>query len=420
MKEVRTAIVGMGIGRVNGSAIAKDPRGRVVALCDIAEERMASFAKELPGPVTCYTDYRKMCRDREIDAVFVGTPNQSHVPIALEAVRRGKHVLITKPLADRAAPARRLVEAAEAAGVVNMMSLSTRFSGEAAYLGRMAQRGELGELYYARARSIRRSGIPDWSLGFIEVGGGAFRDMGVHVLDAAWWLLGMPAPVSVTGVAGAKFGPRGLGYWDFRRPARKFYRRYVADDYAGGFIRFANGAALSLECSFMLNQGPKTDARIDLFGTQAGAKWPDAQVESFWASHQPEEFQIELFGTEAGALFDPLTIYRTAGGAPQDVSVKLPRGPEPWDRIAAHFIACILDGESCTAPLRHGLQVQEMMEAMLASAASGREVRLPAPRAPRRPAAAGDRRTGEGGREPGGGADSRDPGAAKALHRGRA
>ena len=313
MKEVRTAIVGMGIGRVNGSAIAKDPRGRVVALCDIAEERMASFAKELPGPVACYTDYRKMCRDRDIDAVFVGTPNQSHVPIALEAVRRGKHVLITKPLADRAAPARRLVEAAEAAGVVNMRALSTRFSGEAAYLGRMAQRGELGELYYARARSIRRSGIPDWSLGFIEAGGGAFR-----------------------------------------RPARKFYSRYVADDYAGGFIRFANGAGL--------------------------------QVESFWASHQPEELQIELFGTEAGALFDPLTIYRTAGGAPQDVAVKLPRGPEPWDRIAAHFIACILDGEACTAPLRHGLQVQEMMEAMLASAASGREVRLARPRAPRRPA----------------------------------
>jgi Predicted dehydrogenases and related proteins len=52
--------------------------------------------------------------------VFVGTPNQLHVPIALEAVRNDKHVLVTKPLADAVTPARDLVAAAEAAGVVNI------------------------------------------------------------------------------------------------------------------------------------------------------------------------------------------------------------------------------------------------------------------------------------------------------------
>jgi hypothetical protein len=71
-------------------------------------------------------------------------------------------------------------------------SLSTHFAQETHYLGKLAQQGEFSELYYARARSIRRSGIPDWSLGFIQEGGGAFRDMGVHVLDSVWWLLGMP------------------------------------------------------------------------------------------------------------------------------------------------------------------------------------------------------------------------------------
>jgi predicted dehydrogenase len=344
MKEVRTAIVGMGIGKPNGRAIARHPRGRVVALCDLLEDRMQAFAKELPEDVKLYTDYKKMCRDPEIDAVFVGTPNQWHVPIALEAVRRGKHVLITKPLADKLAPARKLVKAAEAEGVVNMMSLSTRFGHESRYLGDMAQRGEFGELYYARARSIRRSGIPDWSLGFIQEGGGAFRDMGVHVLDAAWWLLGMPEPVSVTGVAGAKFGPFGKGYWRYRTPPKKMSKQYAADDYGGGFIRFANGVGL--------------------------------QVESFWASHQPNEVQVELFGTEAGAQLRPLTLYRTVQGAPQDVAVDLPKSTEAWDHIADHFIACILDGVPCQAPLRHGLIVQEMMEALLKSAETGREVRI--------------------------------------------
>ncbi len=349
MKYVRTAIVGMGVGRPNGRAIAANPRGVVVALCDLVEERMESFAEELPERPKLYTDYVEMCRDPEIDAVFVGTPNQWHVPIALEAVKKGKHVMVTKPLADSDEAARELVQAAEDAGVVNMMSLSTRFSDEVRYLGGLAAQGELGEVYYARARSVRRSGIPDWSLGFIQKGGGAFRDMGVHVLDAVWWLLGAanggpPRPVSVLAVAGAKFGPRGQGYWEYRSQKKEYYAQYAADDYAGGFIRFENGVGL--------------------------------QVESFWASHQPGEMQIELFGTEAGARLRPLTLYRTVNGAPQDITVELPKGVKAWDHIAAHFIECILDGVECQAPLRHGLIVQEMMEGLLESAEMGQEVRL--------------------------------------------
>ena len=343
-KKVRVCIVGMGIGRPNGRAIAKNPRGQVVALCDLAEERMKDFAKELPNPVKFYTDYRQMCRDPEIDAVFVGTPNQWHVPIALEAVRRDKHVLVTKPLADSERAAARLVATAEAAGVVNMMSLSIRYGPSTVYLQKLARQGFFGELYYARARSVRRSGIPAWNLGFIQKGGGAFRDMGVHVLDSAWWILGTPGPVSAVGVACAKFGPRGRGYWNFSTPKKEVYTRFAADDYAGGLIRFENGLGL--------------------------------QVESFWASHQPGELQIELFGTEAGATLNPLKLYRTQNGVPVDTVVDAPKTPESWDVIANHFIECILDGKKCEAPLRHGLIVQKMMEAVLKSAQTGKEVRI--------------------------------------------
>lgn len=344
MKEVRVCVVGMGIGRPNGNALQANPRGRVVALCDLVQERMDDYARSLPEPVKNYTDYKQMCKDPEIDAVFVGTPNQWHVPIALEAVKHDKHVLVTKPLADSRQAARKLVKAAEAAGVVNMMSLSTRFSRECRYLGNLARTGEFGELYYARARSVRRSGIPAWNLGFIRAGGGAFRDMGVHVLDAVWWILGKPRPVSVTGVAGAKFGPYGKGYWDFSTPPKRVSKQYACDDYAGGFIRFENDTGL--------------------------------QVESFWASHQPGELQIELFGTDAGATFRPLQLFRTVNGAPHDTRVTLPKGPSAWDQIASHFIECILDGKRCDAPLRHGWIVQEMMEALLRSADTKKEVRL--------------------------------------------
>jgi len=345
-RKVRLGIVGVGgIGKTNGRALEANPRCEVVALCDILPERMDEFEAELGRDLRKYVDYRRLCRDREVDAVFVGTPNQVHVPPALEAVRRDKHVMCTKPLAGSPGPAKRLIPVAEKAGVVNMMSLSTRFSPEVIYLGRQVTKGFFGDVYYARARSIRRSGIPDWNEGFIAAGGGAFRDMGVHALDAAWWLMGMPRPTCAIGVGGAKFGPRGLGYWEYKVPPKRYWKKYDSDDYAGGFIRFEGGAGV--------------------------------QVESFWASHQPGEFQVELFGTEGGASMSPLKLYTTVDGAPQDIEVALPKGPSAWDRIAGHFVDCILDGVACRAPLRHGLLVQLMLEAVLKSAQTGREVRVP-------------------------------------------
>ena len=81
MTEVRIAIVGMGIGRPNAMALDANQRGRVVALCDLDESRMDELAKNLKSPVTNYTDYKAVCQAVDVDAVFVGTPNQWHVPV---------------------------------------------------------------------------------------------------------------------------------------------------------------------------------------------------------------------------------------------------------------------------------------------------------------------------------------------------
>jgi predicted dehydrogenase len=258
-------------------------------------------------------------------------------------VRNGKHILVIKPLAHSLASAKELVEAAEASGLVNMMAMVGRYNPATRYLQRMIADGEFGEVYYARARILRRSGIPNWSAGFVTRGGGAFRDLGVHMLDAAWWMMGMPKAVSATGVGGAKFGPRGLGFWEFK-PQPELGKIYEADDYAGGLLRFANGAGVHLE--------------------------------SFWAAHQPDDRQIELFGTEAGARLTPLTIYRTENGAPSDSTIEFPKASDNWEAMAAHFVECVLDGVECESPLRHGLIVQEMLEGILESGITGHEVPL--------------------------------------------
>ena len=345
MKEVRIGLVGLGyIARLIGASFANNPGARVVAICDVSEEALQRAAAELPGSMRQYTDYNKMCREKDIDAVFVCTPNAMHVPAALAAVKNGKHVMVTKPLSDSVASAKRAVEAAEKAGVVNMMQLSTRFGSLCRYLGKLARNGEFGELYYARAKNVLRSGIPAVH-SHICKSGGACRDYCSHVIDAAWWLLGMPKPLSVSAVAGAKFGPYGRGYNGDAPPPKQIYSKFESDDYAAGFIRFEGGIGM--------------------------------QVESFWASHHPkEELQVELFGTQAGAGMMPLTLYKTVEGGTQDITVQEPVGAGVWNVTAAHFIDCILHGVECTAPLRHGLIVQQMIEAMLDSAKTGREVRL--------------------------------------------
>lgn len=344
MAEVRIGLVGMNvIGQPLAKGFLTNPRSRITALCDVVEERVRAFAAELPVPTRQYTDYTELCRDPDVDAVLISTPNQWHVPIGLEAIRNDKHVLIIKPLADSVDAAQQIVAVAEAAGVVNMMALSMRFAAEVQHLGSLTTGGTLGEIYYARARSVRRSGIPLRRPGFIMKGGGAYRDMGVHLLDATWWMLGMPIPVSVTGIGGAKFGPRGTGFMKYE-PQPDVASLFEVDDYGSGLIRFENGLGL--------------------------------QLESFWASHQPDELQIELFGTEAGARFSPMTLYQTVNNAPMTSTIELPRTYDVWERIASHFVECILDGTTCEAPLRHGLIVQEMLEAVLESAATGQEVAL--------------------------------------------
>ena len=95
-KKARICVVGMGIGKPNGRALSRNARGEVVAFCDLQTDRMEAFANELPGEQKFYTDYKKMCKDPEIEAIFVGTTNQCHVPIALEAVKNDKHVKCPK------------------------------------------------------------------------------------------------------------------------------------------------------------------------------------------------------------------------------------------------------------------------------------------------------------------------------------
>ena len=258
-RPIGVAVIGTGyIGqRAHLPAYQKmqdEGRVRIVAVCDIEEEALRA-ASETFGVARTFTDYRRMLEMSEIDAVDVCTPNYFHKQPVIDAFAAGKHVICEKPLAINAVEGAEMVAAGQAAGKQFGVGLNVRFGAGAQAVKRFVEDGRLGEIYYARAHALRRRGIPGWGL-FTQKdkqGGGPLIDIGVHILDLTLWLMGHPVPASVTGQTYTKFGTREgvlglMGQWD--------PKTFTVEDFAAGFIRFQNGATLSLN-----HRSPPTSPR---------------------------------------------------------------------------------------------------------------------------------------------------------------
>ena len=100
---INVAVIGLrGRGGSHMNAALAHPNVRIVALCDVDAKVLAkakaNVEKKQKGKVTAFTDYRKVCEDKHIDAVLIATPNHTHTLISLTAAAQGKHVYVEKPV----------------------------------------------------------------------------------------------------------------------------------------------------------------------------------------------------------------------------------------------------------------------------------------------------------------------------------
>lgn len=342
--------IGMvGAGSISGSHLSAAREGagaKIVAVCDIIEERARRRAAEFNIPEV-YTDHRRMLEEADLDAVIVGVPNNVHHVITVNALQAGKHVLCEKPMAINVAAGEKMVAAAKASGKILAVGLVNRMRSEVQTLRGMVDRDELGKIYYAKAMMIRRKGIPGWGSWFTrkeESGGGPLIDIGVHALDVAWFLIGNPKPISVSGHTYTAFGPerRGLGSWGIP----DWSGTYNVEDLATGMIRFDNGAVINLEVSWALNMPPET--RINVIGEKAGALCPlDGNLRFY------SEVENELVDTTRQG--SKVSIFRAQ---------------------LQHFTDAVREGKPVLTPGEHGLTVTRMLEGIYDSAAAGKEIRL--------------------------------------------
>jgi predicted dehydrogenase len=322
------------------------PRGvEVVALADVnraaAEETAAQF--EVPG---VHVDYRKMLRAEKLDAVSICTPAAFHCEQSVAALKRGLHVLCEKPLCLSTAECRRISAAARGSRRVFMTAQHLRFGGESVALKKFLKGSPLGEIYYVHCRALRRRGLPAKPTFTSRKlsGGGPLLDIGVHILDLAWWLMGGPEAVAVSGFTSDRLIRRGgklwnaWGAWDPRKTD--------VEDFACGLIRFRNDAVMFLESSFLLNMKERSVFTAQLCGTKAGAIWPDCEV----------------FGERDRQLTDTKVF-------------NIPKLKAHNEEVRAFFEAASGRGKS-PVPITESAEVIAILEALYRSASSGREVRV--------------------------------------------
>jgi predicted dehydrogenase len=268
---------GAGTGNQNHmpSLVKMRDEVEMVAFCDLIEERAVESAKEFGGEnARVCTDYRELLRDDSIDIVHVCTPNRSHAEITVAALEAGKHVCCEKPMAKTYAEAVTMLEAAKRTDRKLTIHYQYRFRPDAWYLHQVCRRGDLGEIYFAKAHALRRRAVPTWGvfLNEVEQGGGALIDIGTHALDMTLWMMDNYQPQSVMGSVYKKFAQQAgtanfFGDWDAAR--------FTVEDSAFGFLKMADGATVFLEASWALNILEAVEAKVTLCGTRAGADMKD-------------------------------------------------------------------------------------------------------------------------------------------------
>lgn len=305
----------------------------VVALCDIDVSKARELASRF-GVSDVYDDIEELLKYASPDAVVICTPSHLHEIHALTALSSGVHVLCERPLALTSQGIRRLVERQELSGKVLMVGMNNRYRSDVQAVRGFLQNGELGRLRAIRAGWYMfrpsRSAL-GWRLKRTQAGGGVMLDLGLSLLDLAFWLSGDQKPVRVS----ASFS------WDDEAPD--------IEDSGSALIVCESGMSIFVDVSWRY----------------LGAS------EKFW---------FEIFGSEGAASISPLKVFKEMHGTPVDVSPAGALAREnpfmaSYRAEWASFVAAA-KGQIEAPALMLQTIAQQVFEAICKSAEEGREISL--------------------------------------------
>ena len=346
MKKLNVGIIGTGWpGQQHALALAKIDEAKLQAVAEVDPARRSAFEKEF-SPEKSYEDYTELLKDQEVDAAIICLPNFLHFPASLAALEAGKHVLCEKPPTMNLAEMKVLREEAAKRRLVYYFSRQFRFTPAMRAAKKAIEDGRLGKIYHAQTMFIRSRGIPAWGGGWFtdkkRSGGGALIDIGIHALDAVWFLMGSPRPVSIS----AKV---------FRNFAHLVdVPVFDVEDAAFAFIRFENDAVVQLETCWAGNLTDDIPPRPP-FGQ--------------------EMVNSTVYGTKGAVRLKPLTLFEDQNGTIVPVLLQA-AGDEPggFELQLRNFLDAINGSAPPINNADQAVELMEIIEGVYASSELGHEV----------------------------------------------
>jgi Predicted dehydrogenases and related proteins len=356
MTKLKAALIGCGgIGNSKHMpAVKKTGLVDMVAFCNPTYEKAAKSAKEFGiADARVYTDYRELLLDDSIDIVYVCTPNRSHSEISIAALNAGKHVMCEKPMAINSAEAKKMVDAAKTNNKILTIAYQNRFRPDSLYLKEECRNGALGDIYFAKARAIRRRAVPTWGvfLNECEQGGGPLIDIGTHALDLTLWMMDNYKPKYAVGTAYHKLNNQkntanAFGDWKSEE--------FTVEDSAFGFVVMENGATVIVESSWALNSLETLEGATVLCGTEAGADMLDG---------------LRINGVKNGRQYITRPDFDTGGVFFFD---GLSGEPDVLEQLS--FLNAVLGKGELVVKPEQALVVTQILEAIYESAKTGKPV----------------------------------------------
>jgi len=190
-QKLRFGVLGVGrIGKIHGANLAGHiPGAEVVALADVFESELTAMAARL-GVADTYPDYRRVLERKDVDAVVICTPTNTHYQMILDAAAAGKHIFCEKPIDLAIEKIETILAAVAKSGIQLMVGFNRRFDPNFLKVREMVAAGKVGEPHLLRITS-RDPGPPPET--YIRASGGIFLDMTIHDFDMARYLMGRDA-----------------------------------------------------------------------------------------------------------------------------------------------------------------------------------------------------------------------------------
>ena len=321
------------------------PKSAVLQACAEADRERAVEFKKTFSPKKLYADYAELLGDPQVDAVVVCLPNFLHFPATFAALEAGKHVLCEKPPTLNGSEMIVLQEEAEKRGLIYFFSRQFRFTPAMRMARELIAQERLGTIYFAEATWVRSRGIPSgiggWFTEKKRSGGGALIDIGIHALDAAWYLMGTPRPVSVTASV----------FQNFKHLVAA--PTFDVEDAAFAFIRFANNAVVQLKTSWAGNLTDEIPQGL-YFGRELN--------------------NCTIYGTKATVRLKPLTLFEDEGGKLVDRPLTPRADADSFELQMENFLAAIAGKAAPINGAQQAVYLMEMLDAIYLSSSTGREV----------------------------------------------